>query len=129
MKLTLKTDYALRVLIFLQREERKVTIAEIAEFYDIKKNHLSVVVNRLSELGYVHTVPGPKGGIEFNTAMANKSVAEVFTSFEEMDMVECFNSETNTCQLSLNCKLKGMLSRATRAFVSELKGYKIKDLV
>ena len=129
MKLTLKTDYSLRVLIFLQRQGGKVTISEIAEFYGIKKNHLSVVVNKLSELGYVKTAPGPKGGIEFNPQMATRTVAEVFTAFEEMDVVECFNSETNTCKLSANCKLKGMLRRATSAFVSELKGYQIKDLV
>lgn len=106
-----------------------MTISEIAEFYGIKKNHLSVVVNKLSELGYVITVPGPKGGIEFNPQMGDKTVAELFTSFEELDMVECFNPETNTCKLTSNCKLKGMLKRATSAFVSELKGHKIKDLV
>ena len=59
MKLNLKTDYALRVLIFLQRKE-KATIREVAEYYDVKKNHLSVVVNKLSELGYIDSSHGPK---------------------------------------------------------------------
>lgn len=128
MKLTLKTDYSLRVLIFLQKEG-KATITEIANFYGIKKNHLSVVVNKLSDLGYVTTIPGPKGGIEFNPKMAHKTVAELFTAFEELDVVECFNAETNTCHLSPTCKLKHMLKKATNSFLNELKAYQIKDLV
>ncbi|MCB9061419.1 MAG: Rrf2 family transcriptional regulator [Halobacteriovoraceae bacterium] len=57
MKLTLKTDYALRILIFLQSRE-KATIKEIAEYFEVNKNHLSVVVNRLSELGLITSSPG-----------------------------------------------------------------------
>ena len=66
MRLTKKTDYCLRVLIYLQEAKEKVKIKKIAHDYKISKNHLSVAVNRLSELGYVKTSSGPKGGIELN---------------------------------------------------------------
>ncbi len=127
MKLTLKTDYALRVLIYLQGND-KATIKEIAEFYQIKKNHLSVVVNKLSELNYVHSTTGPKGGISLNPSTLQKTVGEIVLNFEEFELVECFNSETNTCQLNPSCKLKAILKRANRQFIDELKKYRLQDI-
>lgn len=128
MRLNLKTDYCLRVLIYLQKNKKKVKIQQIADEYGISKNHLSVAVNALSELGYVSSTSGPKGGIEFNQIFADKTVAELFIKLEDMALVECFRPESNTCTLSPNCKLKGMLKKASNAFVSELKNYKIEDL-
>lgn len=128
MRLTLKTDYCLRVLIYLQTNKTKVKIQQIADDYQISKNHLSVAVNALSELGYVLSSPGPKGGIEFNPAFANKTVAELILKIEDMNIVEC-QGPRNTCVLTPNCKLKKMLTKAGNAFVNELKSYKIKDLI
>ena len=129
MRLTVKTDYCLRVLIYLQKNKQKVKIQEIADTYEISKNHLSVAVNVLSELGYIISTPGPKGGIEFNPEVARKTVGELVLKIEDIDIVECFNAEKNTCTLSPHCKLKNMLRKATNAFVNELKEYKISDLV
>lgn len=129
MKLTFKTDYCLRVLIYLQTHKEKAKIQEIADAYAISKNHLSVAVNKLSELGYVHTTPGPKGGLELNPAIKNKSVGSLVTKLEEFEIVECFNSEKSQCTLSPACKLKKMFQKARQSFVHELDQYKIKDLV
>lgn len=127
MKLTLKTDYALRVLIYLQSKE-KATIKEIAEFYDIKKNHLSVIVNKLSELNYVHSTTGPTGGVSLNPQTLQKSVGEIILHFEDFELVECFNSESNQCQLNPACKLKSILKKANRQFIEELKKHKLQDI-
>ncbi len=127
MKLNLKTDYALRVLIFLQSHE-KARIKEISDHYNINKNHLSVVVNRLSELDLVHSSPGPNGGISLNPKSLNKNLAEIVTAFEDFDLVECFNPEKNTCNLNPNCKLKGILSKAMRSFMQELEKYTLRDI-
>ena len=40
MRLTVYTDYALRMLMYLAlRQDQLATIAEIAESYDISRNH------------------------------------------------------------------------------------------
>lgn len=129
MRLTVKTDLCLRVLIYLQTNKSKAKIQEIAEAYGISKNHLSVAVNKLSELGYVSSTFGPKGGIVFNPEFGDHTVGDLIKQIEDMNMVECFNSETNNCTLNPHCRLKGMLSKASRAFIKELQNFKIKDLV
>ncbi len=129
MRLTSKTDYCLRVLIYLQKNKERVKIQQIADEYHISKNHLSVVVNTLSDLGFIISTPGPHGGIEFNEKYADHTVGDLISKVEDLDIVECFNSSTGKCTIKINCKLKGMLKKASNAFMHELKQYKIKDLV
>lgn len=128
MRLTTKTDYCLRVLIYLQTNHGITKIQKIADFYNISKNHLSVAVNKLSELGYVTSLPGPNGGISFNESVANKTIADLVTQLEEFEIAECFNLETNTCRLSPQCKLKSILRNASKSFIEELRNHKISEL-
>ena len=59
MRLTLHTDYALRVLIHVAiADGRLTTINDIAESFDISKQHLMKVVNDLSQKGYLDTLRG-----------------------------------------------------------------------
>ncbi len=128
MRLKTKTDYCIRVLIYLQSHEGRVKIQDIAQSYGISKNHLSVAVNKLAELKYIITTQGPKGGIEFNKEAQNKTLSELISQLEDFQIVECFDPESNTCTISAHCRLKGMLNKANSAFLNELKKYKIKDL-
>jgi Rrf2 family nitric oxide-sensitive transcriptional repressor len=129
MRINKKTDYCLRVLMYLQQNPGKTKIQDIADRYNISKNHLSVAANKLSEYGHIISTKGPKGGIEFNPASAERTVGEVITQIESFDVAECFEMEKNTCSLNPRCKLKKMLKTATKSFVAELHNYKIKDLI
>lgn len=129
MQLTKKTDYCFRVLIFLQCSKDRIKIKDLAEKLDVSKNHLSLIVNRLAELGYISTISGPSGGIVFNEEARERSLVELIYKFENFDLVECFDSKSNTCNLTPKCKLKNILSKANDAFLKEVSKYKIKDLV
>jgi Rrf2 family transcriptional regulator, nitric oxide-sensitive transcriptional repressor len=64
MRLTLHTDYALRALIRVAiADGALITISDIAQSFDISKQHLMKVVNDLSRKGYLDTVRGRNGGI------------------------------------------------------------------
>jgi hypothetical protein len=64
MRLTLHTDYALRVLLHVAIADGKlITISDIAESFDISKQHLMKVANDLSQKGYLDTMRGRGGGI------------------------------------------------------------------
>jgi len=48
MRLTLYTDYSLRVLLYLAyKKDEMATISELADFYKISRNHLVKVVHNL----------------------------------------------------------------------------------
>ena len=64
MRLTVYSDYSLRLLMYLAvRPERLSTIQEVAKAYNVSSNHLMKVVHQLGMAGYVKTVRGRSGGI------------------------------------------------------------------
>lgn len=129
MRLTRYTDYSLRVLIFLalQKGERLVTIAEIAEHFDISRNHLIKIVHRLGQLGYAGTVRGKGGGIRLGAPPASIGIGRVIRSVEaNLNVVEC---ERPRCPLLPMCRLKGLLGEARDAFLEVLDRYTLQDLI
>lgn len=131
MQLTIFTDYGLRSLMFLAAQPNKLcSVQEIADHYGISYNHLVKVVHRLSQLGYVQSVRGKGGGIKLaKDAMTLKLGDLVKTLEPNMDIVECFNRDTNTCRITNNCQLKHYLFEAKSAFIASLNNRTLADTV
>ncbi|AKG73619.1 RrF2 family transcriptional regulator [Salinicoccus halodurans] len=132
MKLTLYTDYSLRVLMYLglRDAEERVQIDEIAGFYSISKNHLTKVVHHLAKLGYIKTLRGRGGGIMLNYKPEALNIGEVVRSTEDnFHMAECFNAENNQCVLTPVCSLRFVLNDALKAYLEVLDNYTLEDIL
>ena len=130
MKLTLYSDYSLRVLMYIARQEHRVQIDEIANFYGISKNHLTKVVNNLATLGYIETTRGRGGGIRIKMAPEEINIGALIRKTEEhFNLVECFDRETNTCPIAGICGLQGVLGEALNAYLSVLDKYTLQDIL
>ncbi|MCE4958080.1 RrF2 family transcriptional regulator [Macrococcoides caseolyticum] len=130
MKLTLYSDYSLRVLMYLARKEERTQIDEIAKFYNISKNHLTKVVNNLGTLGYIETTRGRGGGIRIKMAPEEINIGKLIRSTEEhFTLVECFDPETNTCPIAGICGLQNVLGEALQAYLSVLDKYTLQDVL
>lgn len=130
MKLTAFTDYSLRVLIYLSAEpDRRATIAEICEAYDIKANHLTKVVHHLSKRGWVETVRGKGGGLTLAMPAQEIVVGKVVRDCEgAAEPAECFAAEPSCCAIGQVCHLKGVLAEAVSAFYGVLDRYTLADI-
>ncbi len=130
MHLTLHSDYALRVLLYLRlREDGRCTIQQIAASYGISRNHLMKVVQRLVGLGYVASTRGRGGGLLLAKPPEEINLGRLVEQMEpHMNLVECFDPATNTCPIALACDLKSLLGEAQRAFLSTLRRYTLADL-
>ncbi|MGG1219557.1 Rrf2 family transcriptional regulator [Priestia endophytica] len=131
MRLTQYTDYSLRVLIYLGlRDQHKLSnIKEIADSYNISKNHLMKVTHQLGQMGLIKTVRGRNGGISLNKAPQDINIGDVVAQTEEdFQIVECFQ-QNSCCAISSACKLKGVLREALKAFLAVLKQYTLEDLI
>jgi len=131
MQLTRFTDYALRVLIYLGAQpDRLSTISEVATSYHISKNHLMKVVNHLATVGYVESIRGKGGGIKLARAPLLINLGEVVRDCEDnMEIVECFNPERQTCPLLPSCALKSVLNEARKNFMAALDDHSLRDLL
>lgn len=83
MRLTLLTDYALRVLIHLAQHPGKVLSArQIAEAYGLPAGHFVKASKRLARLGWVASRRGAQGGIFLQRSPSEISVAAIVRAFE-----------------------------------------------
>lgn len=133
MRLTLHTDYSLRLLIYLAMHEGPATVGEIAGFYAISRNHLTKVAQGLVAAGLVRSTRGRGGGIQLAHAPADVNIGQVVRLTEnELGLVECLsgpNPGEDDCPLVPACVLKGVLSEAMRTFLKHLDGYTLADLL
>jgi Rrf2 family nitric oxide-sensitive transcriptional repressor len=130
MRLTLYTDYSLRVLLYLaNKEDRIVTITELAGFYRISRNHLVKVVHNLGLNGYLQTTRGRNGGLKLARPAKEILIGEVVRSTEpDFDLLECFNPVTDQCVITRSCSLKGVLFNAQASFLGILDKYTLADI-
>lgn len=128
MQLKRYTDYSLRVLIYLAvHPEQIISINEIAEAYDISRNHLLKVVNGLMEQGLIKTYRGKSGGLQLAKAANKINVGEVVQFMEGNAQV--INCHEPLCPIVSACSLQRMLNEAHQAFYKSLKQYTLADLV
>jgi len=130
MHITRYTDYSLRVLIYLAGQgDGLSTIQEIADSYDISKNHLMKVVHQLNKKGYIETVRGKKGGMRLQMAPEDINVGVLVRETEQdLSIVECYSSQ-NACKITPVCGLKSMFGEALQAFLSVLDQYTLQDVI
>jgi Rrf2 family nitric oxide-sensitive transcriptional repressor len=130
MRLTVHTDFALRVLMYVALQpERRPTIAEVARSYGISKNHVMKVVHQLSLAGYLDTARGQNGGVRLARPAEDILLGEVVRRTEpDMALVPCFAPTSAACVLLPACKLRRALHAARDAFLAVLDDYSLADL-
>lgn len=131
MRLTAYTDYTLRTLMHLaSNQDRLVTIQDIADLHAISKNHLMKVAHQLGLSGMVDTVRGRNGGLRLSKDPSQINIGEVVRNTEsDFFMAECFDHADTCCAYAPACALKGVLSKATAAYLAILDEVTLADLI
>lgn len=134
MRLTVYTDYTLRVMIYLALRYRSgevATIDEMAKAYGISRNHLMKIVNELSQSGFIETTRGRAGGARLARSPDRISLGEVVRMAEkDFAVVQCQDVAFEAdCAVFQACNLKRGLRRAVDAFMQELDKMTFQDAV
>ena len=131
MRLTVHTDYALRMLTHLGvLEGRTATIEEVAAAYGISRNHLMKVAHRLGKAGFVETIRGRGGGLRLARPAAEIGVGAVVRATEEdFALVECFPPLQKDCSIWPACSLRHVLAEALEAYFAVLDKHTLADLL
>ena len=130
MRMTLHSDYALRMLIYLAvHPGRPVTVGEVATSYGLSRNHLLKVALNLSRGGFVETARGRSGGLRLAKPAAEITIGAVVRHLEEdFALVECLKATGGACAISPLCRMKGIFSEALSAFLAVLDRHTIGDV-
>ena len=121
----------MRVLIYLAlHPNRRVTIGEISEAYDISRNHLVKVVHQLSTNGWITTIRGKAGGMLLAFPPEQINLGTIIQQTEpHLNLLECFDATNDQCAISPVCTLKRILYQARRAFMEVLEQHTLADAI
>ncbi len=130
MRLTVYTDFSLRLLMYLAvKEDGLATIAEVAESYGISRNHLMKVAHQLGLAGYVTSVRGKNGGLRLARAAETIVLGDVVRRTEpDLALVPCFHPVDAPCAIWPKCVLREAMQNALETFLETLDGYTLADL-
>jgi Rrf2 family transcriptional regulator, nitric oxide-sensitive transcriptional repressor len=130
LRLTLHTDFALRVLIQVGLNDGKLTtIKDIAQTFAISKAHLMKVVNDLSQKGYLDTVRGRNGGVRLMRNPQDINIGQVVRDSEnQLSVIGCLERK-DYCPIQRACVLRGAMRDATEAFLAALDAHTLADLI
>lgn len=130
MRLTMMSDYALRVLLFAAAHpDRLVTIDETQAIHGISRGHLMKIVGVLAAAGILRSRRGRSGGFTLGQPAEKIRLGEVLRLTEpDFEMVECFGP-ASTCALTRACRLPGIVGDALNAFMAVMDRHTLADLL
>jgi len=130
MEISQFTDYSLRVLLYISaRDDGLTSVKDVADAFDISRNHLVKVVHNLSKLGYLKTFRGRHGGIALAKPAEDVGIGELVRTTENLALVECFPQGRGKCCIAGVCELQLVFGKALQAFLAELDKVSLADLM
>ena len=128
MRMTLHTDYGLRMLTYLALQpDRPCTVSEIATSYRLSRNHLLKVALNLKNAGFVEAARGRSGGLRLARPPNEIGIGAVIRSLEEdFALVECFKNGGGNCIIAPACRIKGIFGEALAAYMAVLDRYTLQ---
>lgn len=122
MRLTAYSNYALRTLqLAALKAPDLIRVDDVVRVHGLARPHIVKIVHELGKAGFLETQRGRGGGFRLARPAQDVIIGDVIRLTEgPMELVECFNPDSNTCPLIGICKLSRALQAATRAFMQVL---------
>ena len=106
MKISKKTDYALRALFAIAEiKESSISIRELSESMDVPRRFLENIMLEMNKAGWVKSIPGRYGGYTLAKNANEITLGEVIRHFEGMiAMISCVSvSNYEPCSQESKC--------------------------
>lgn len=145
MRFSVKTDYGLRILIFMQKENSRVTrgniqkiitAGDLADTLKISYLYLMKFMKDLREAGIICSIQGSKGGFMLNKAGKDISVYDVVKAVEGEVMIFscCYRNEVakgmEECPYDKpeQCGIYMMMHAMEADIIKRMKAITVEDL-
>ena len=131
MYLSKFTNYSFRILMYLGNNPDKLsTVDELSSILGLSTHHVKKIVYKLSTNNYILSLKGRNGGIKLGMDPKDINLGKLLEITEDnLDILECFSIENNTCSLNNCCKLKPIINDALESFKLELSKYTLDDIL
>lgn len=127
MEITSKGRYALRVMLHFAKENKFVSLAEVAEHEDISIKYLEKIVSMLGKAGLVFSHRGVSGGYKLAKSPSEISVFDILLATDnETKLASCALGEA--CPRAQGCSTGGFWNALTLYINKYLKEVSLQDI-
>lgn len=130
MKVTSYTNYELRPLQWAALSAQHLSrVDDVANVHKLSRPHITRIDHELGKVEYVETVRGRNGSFRPARWVEQIVVSDVLRiTKNRLDIVECFNRETNRCPHIGDCKLSRTIMKSTDVFMVVFGELTIADI-
>lgn len=131
MYLSKFSDYGFRILIYLgNHRDELFTVDELSSTLGLSTHHIKKIIYKLAKNGYIASSKGRNGGIKLGMDPKDINLGKLLEITEDnLNIVECFSLENNTCNLVKKCRLKPIINQALDAFILKFSEYTLEDIL
>jgi len=130
MKISKKSQYGLRAIIYLAKSKKKVCpLKEISEAERISFDFLEKIISELREAGFVRAKKGMKGGYYLAQKPEKINIGEMIKVLEgEIALVKC-TTPRKSCPREKKCLAKNFWEKFQDSLISALDSMTLADLI
>lgn len=130
MKLiTRNTDYALRAICYIAKQDKLVTVAELVRILGIPRPFMRKILQRLSKEKILESYKGQSGGFKLKLFPRRIFIDQVMRIFQgQVGLNECFLRK-NICPNKGKCILRKKIQLIENNMLRQLKQINIATLI
>ena len=132
MRLTLESDYALRMILYLSRENKKADAKTISSEMNVPLRFALKILRRLSMTGIVKSYKGASGGYELNKPPDQISFKAVIEAIEgPLYISRCLNDDVNCDRVEdkNQCEVHKKFDAVNKIVADELEKITFGDII
>lgn len=129
MKLTMETDYAIRILYCLAKEGKKLDAKTISDQMGVTLRFSLKILRKLVQSGLVRSYKGVNGGYELGLSPAEISLADIITAVEgSIEISKCLSTQQTCTRVGdpRCCQFRREFARINRRIVDEFAAVKLE---
>lgn len=130
MKLSRRTDYALRAMTYLaiRRDNGSCTIAEVSRIEKTPREFTAKVLKDLCRSGFLRSTLGPRGGYRMAKAPGQITVLEVMEALDGPMAINKCLADPSYCDQTPGCRMHRLFGVVNEKMREMLGGTTIADI-
>ncbi|MCA9364940.1 MAG: Rrf2 family transcriptional regulator [Candidatus Moranbacteria bacterium] len=129
MKISLKTQYALRAIVALAQHKEETSLSRLAKEENIPQEFLEKIMQTLKKSKLVRSTRGANGGYALNRSAKEMTAADIVSALEKpLSNINCIDNEPSTCPHEQNCKTQKVWHKVEKKIMETLQEMTIDTL-
>lgn len=130
MLVTRKTDYAVRCVLYLARENDMIAnVTEVSRNIHIPKTFLAKIFQKLAKAGLVESIRGMNGGFRLAKKPSDISLLDVMTAIQGPVGINVCAVNSKRCNKSSTCSVHPVWVELRKEVNQRLQGQTIARLI